>query len=137
MDLFHLTVDKFRNSLFWCVDSEPGMEICPSKIQIGKDDTKPSLGEQNPEVSGHKAFSNSAFAATNRQEETARTLVTNRMLTQRLEASLREVEAQLLARFAEIRVEDVAKDFEDQVADQASGDPSFSAGLEPQSEPGA
>jgi diguanylate cyclase (GGDEF)-like protein len=33
-----------------------------------------------------------AFAATNRQEETARTLVTNRMLTQRLEASLREVE---------------------------------------------
>jgi DNA-binding IscR family transcriptional regulator len=55
----------------------------------------------------------------------------------RLDASLREVEAQLLARFAEIRVEDVAKDFEDQVADQASGGPSFSAGLEPLSEPGA
>lgn len=33
-----------------------------------------------------------AFAATNRQEETARTLVTNRMLTRRLKASLHEVE---------------------------------------------
>ena len=33
-----------------------------------------------------------AFAATNRQKETARTLVTNRALTRRLEESLREVE---------------------------------------------
>ena len=33
-----------------------------------------------------------AFAATNRQEETARTLVTNRALTRQLEDSLREVE---------------------------------------------
>ncbi|WP_417743190.1 RrF2 family transcriptional regulator [Salipiger sp.] len=55
----------------------------------------------------------------------------------RLDASLREAEAHLLGQFAEIRVEDVAKDFESRAAEQPGGVPAFGAGLEPHFDPDA
>jgi hypothetical protein len=41
------------------------MEVCTTEVEIGKDDSKSSLCQQNPEVSSYKAFSDSAFTSTN------------------------------------------------------------------------
>ena len=55
----------------------------------------------------------------------------------RLDASLREAEARLLAQFAEIRVEDVAQDFESRAADETCRSPASHAAAKPHSEPDA